>query len=172
MKRSLLIGLALCLCCLTTGCQREFKSTVHVDVKEAKTDYTITNVTFTTAKSYNKYKHQYSEPAVEVCMTITNNMDSSIKPLFKDATSRIRLFQRGVECDNVPQVYMNVPPLYIHGEIVDYDMSEKYILPGRSFKACQAFKLNSPTGLLEATFFYKGPNDQYPINQIITEWTL
>ena len=170
MKRFLLIT-ALSFCLFSTACQSKVISkTVSVDIKENldnayKSDdinYTISNVTFTAAKSYNLHKKYYSDPAIEVCMTIKNNKDDSIEPLFKDAMKRIRLFQRGVECDNVPT-------LFINGEIVDYDLSEKFILPGRSFNACQGFKLNSPTGLLETTFFYKEIGETNAINHLITE---
>lgn len=171
MKNSLTVGVVLCLCLLTTACQSNVtSSSVSVDIKEnldnlSKLDdinYTINNVTFTTAKSYNRHKNQYSDPAVEICVTIKNNKDDMIEPLFKDAMSRIRLFQRGVECDSAST-------LYIDGELVDYDLSEKYILPGRSFNACRGFKLNSPSGLVETTFYYKQMGDSDAINHVIAE---
>lgn len=174
MSRSLLVAFVLCLCCLTTACQSQVTSkSVSVDIKEnldnaSRLDdinYTINNVTFTTAKSYNKHKRNYSDPAVEICVTIKNNKDDMIEALFKDAMKRIRLFQRGVECD-----YES--PLLINGELIDYDLSEKYILPGRSFKACQGFKLNSPNGVLETTFLYQKIGDEHAVNHVIAESTL
>lgn len=171
MKHSFLLVLSLFFCLLTTACSSDVVSKpVSVDIKEnldnaSKSDdinYTITNVTFTTGKSYNSHKRQYSDPAVEICVTIKNNKDDMIEPLFKDAMRRIRLFQRGVECDPVS-------PLAINKELVDYDSSEKYILPRRSFNACRGFKLNSPSGLIETTFFYKKIGEQNAINHIIAE---
>ena len=171
MGRISFIGFVLFLCCLATACQSKTVSIpVSVEIKEnfdnaSKSDdinYTINNISFTTAKSYNKHKRQYSDPAIEVCMTIQNNKDDMIEPLFKDAMERIRLFQRGVECNDIT-------PLFINGELVDYDLNEKYILPGRSFNACRGFKLNYKTGLLETTFFYKKIGDADSINHLIAE---
>ena len=173
-KHSLFIGMALSLCSLTTACQSQVTTkSVSVAIKENldnadkydDIDYTINNVTFTTGKSYNERKGAYTDPAVEVCMTIKNNKDDMIAPLFVDAMNRIRLFQRGVECDSIST-------LLINGELFDYDLSEKFVLPGRSFNACRGFKLNYKTGLLETTFFYKKIGDADSINHLIAESTI
>lgn len=169
--KHLFIGFTFLLCCLTTACQSKVTSaSVSVDVKENldnanrldDINYTINNVTFTTGKSYNKRKGGYTDPAVEVCMTIKNNKDDMIAPLLNDAMGRIRLFQRGVDCDATT-------PLLINGELIDYDLNEKHILPGRSFNACRGFKLNYKTGLLETTFYYKKIGDTDSINHHIAE---
>ena len=116
MGRISFIGFVLFLCCLATACQSTVSIPVSVEIKEdfnnaSKSydiNYTINNIGFTTAKSYNKHKRQYSDPAIEVCLTIQNNKDNMIEPLFKDAMKRIRLFQRGVECNDIT-------PLFIKG---------------------------------------------------------
>lgn len=172
MKHILSILLVMLVSVSVFGCKsyQEYQQPLSIDIKENfetpsdndDIDFRIQGITFTTGYAYNHHKVNYSDPGIEICLTIKNNKDGNIEPLMNEVMKRVRIFQRGVECDPTKT-------LLIHGELKDYSLDEKYILPGRSFNACLGYTLEDPNGKIEVTFFYKAPENTSKINNIIAE---
>lgn len=170
MRHAAICCVLMFLCLLCFGCtgSKEIHQGLNIDIKENfetpdpydDIDYTIQAITFTTGKAYDEYTKSYSKPGVEVCLTIKNNKSDQIEPLMKEAVERIRLFHRGVECTKAS-------PLLIRGKLTDYMLSEKYILPEKSFNACMGFGLETAKGLIEASYWYKAQGADRKINHVI-----